>query len=330
MPNGQQENINDPSRSPGRLLKQHSGSLSDHKDILKCKFIPRDHGSLDFEKAQSFEKALCITGVLHVIGSRMYIIGIGLTEELDPYPSCTHDSCCIQMLLCHAAQGPSCPSLMRLQISEHSIRLTATINKQMRCSSLWLVRRARSRKGEGAAATSFGTYQYCRLRKPSLNTTSGLRTAKTDRHVTYVNDRQLNASAAGTLPPDVEWALAGRAADAGADALGGALQRLGRPGVLDPLLLPVAPCALASSATHYTEPAACCRARKRTYAPESVGGTLEKVSGWGAGVERMAARASATAACAAIPVEALRRRSGAHRTAARRRRRRRRGLAEST
>jgi len=46
-------------------------------------------------------------------------------------------------------------------------------------------------------------------------------------------------------PPDVEGALAGRAAaaaDAGADALGRALQRLGRPGVLDPLRLPVAPC----------------------------------------------------------------------------------------
>jgi len=46
-------------------------------------------------------------------------------------------------------------------------------------------------------------------------------------------------------PPDVEGPLAGRAAaaaDAGADALGRALQRLGRPGVLDPLRLPVAPC----------------------------------------------------------------------------------------
>lgn len=41
----------------------------------------------------------------------------------------------------------------------------------------------------------------------------------------------------GRLPPDVERALA--AADAGGDALGGALQRLGGLGVLDPHLLPV-------------------------------------------------------------------------------------------
>lgn len=106
------------------------------------------------------------------------------------------------------------------------------------------------------------------------------------------------------LLSDVEGALA--AADAGGDALGGALQRLRRLGPLDPhLLLPVAACKIiptpTSSSSSIHPPAKGVRktARDRSRLPESVCGMLEKVSGCGGGVERIAASASATTAGAA-------------------------------
>lgn len=100
-------------------------------------------------------------------------------------------------------------------------------------------------------------------------------------------------------------------------------------------MLPVAPCSSAPPPsatltlllrhTHAQKGKGCeaCAECACLHAPESVGGTLEKVSAWGAGVERMAARASATTACAAgadIPRPGCLRGLGSQATSRRRRR----------
>lgn len=88
------------------------------------------------------------------------------------------------------SQGPSCPSLMRLQMSEHSIRLIEQQTDQIRkLSSLWWPTSSGSicysEKKRGCSASSSSTHQYCRLRKPSLNTTRGLRTP--ENNPTWMN-----------------------------------------------------------------------------------------------------------------------------------------------